>query len=94
MNFIPPTKDPSAYKMIEFDGKDTLVKEAQISTVEFPVNISDDEPLSVWFEAVKTAHATSKLVYILNEVFHMYCHYFWYSFYLCRGEECGEEMYY
>ena len=45
------------------------MKEAEMSTNIFSLNMSDDEPLSMWFKALKTAHATSNLVYI-NVSFH------------------------
>lgn len=69
-------QDPIAKKMAEVDGNDSLVKEAETSTDRLPLNISDDEPLSTWFEALKNIDATSKLVYILKALAHMYCNYF------------------
>lgn len=65
---MPPAdfEDPSAGKVTEVNGKDGLVKEAEMSIVRLPSNISDDEPLAMWLEPPKTADATSKLVYILK----------------------------
>lgn len=48
--------------MTEVNGKDSLVKEAETSTVRLPCNMSDDEPLSMWLEAPKTADVTGMLV--------------------------------
>lgn len=52
-------EDPSAGKVTEVNGKDGLVKEAEMSIVRLPSNMSDDEPLAMWLETPKTADATS-----------------------------------
>ncbi|KAK1356805.1 hypothetical protein POM88_050061 [Heracleum sosnowskyi] len=59
--FLPPAyaEHPTAEKIKEVDGKDTLVKEAETPMVPLPLNMSDDQPLSMWIEARKTADATS-----------------------------------
>lgn len=55
--------------------REILIKEVAKSTVSIP-NMSDDEPLSIWIQALKKAHATSKLVYMLKPLFHTYCLHF------------------
>ncbi|XP_074364267.1 protein FAR1-RELATED SEQUENCE 5-like [Apium graveolens] len=45
--------------MRDFDGNDAFLKEKEMSTFLFPLNMSDGEPLSMWSKAMKTAAHTT-----------------------------------